>query len=60
MKSILVKFTLAVMVAGLVAACAGVPLTSPAHQTGDHIVQGGSLAGEGKIYFPLPFSDAQR
>ena len=60
MQSILRKFILAIMLSGLVAACASAPLTPPAYQTDSHIVQGEALAGEGKIYFPLPFSADQR
>ena len=59
-KAILVKFTLAVVLAGLFAACAGAPTATPANQADDNIVQGGSFAGEGKIYFPLPIPNDNR
>jgi hypothetical protein len=53
LESILMKFVLILVLAGFVAACAGAPSPPPAHQAGDHIVQGGSFTGEGMIYFPL-------
>ena len=53
MNSILVKFTLAVALAGFLSACAGVPSSSPANQKDDHIVQGGSFTGEGRLYLPV-------
>jgi hypothetical protein len=55
----LVKLTLTLMLVGLLAACAGAPLNPPADQADGHIVQGGSFAGEGKIYFPFPFEDGK-
>ncbi|MFA5112515.1 MAG: hypothetical protein WC443_13980 [Desulfobaccales bacterium] len=48
-----VKFALTVALAWFLAGCAGAPVSPPVHQADDHIVQGGSLAGEGMIYFPL-------
>jgi hypothetical protein len=59
-KAILVKFTLAVVLAGFFAACAGAPSTPPANQADDNIVQAGSFAGEGKIYLPLRFPNDNR
>jgi hypothetical protein len=59
-NALLVKFTLSVMLAGLLAACASAPIAPPANQADGHIVQGGSFAGEGKIYFPLPFQDDKK
>lgn len=53
MNTILVKFILAVGLAWLLGGCAGGPLSQPVNQADSHIVQGGSLAGEGMIYFPL-------
>ncbi len=53
MKLNLGKFMLVVGLAGAVAGCAGAPLSQPVNQEDHHIVQGGSLAGEGAIYFPL-------
>ncbi len=60
MHSIPVNFTLAVLLLGFLAACAGAPSSPPANQADDHMVQGGSFAGEGKIYFPLPLPDDKR
>ena len=60
MRAILVKFTLAVVLAGLFAACAEAPTPSPANQADVNIVQGGSFAGEGKIYLPLPIPNDNR
>jgi len=60
MKAIVVKFTLAAVLAGWFAACAGAPSTPPANQADDNIVQGGSFAGEGKIYLPLPIPNDNR
>jgi hypothetical protein len=60
MNSIVVKFMLAIMVAGSLAACASAPPPPPAHQADGHIVQGGSFAGEGMMYFPLPFADDKK
>lgn len=53
MNSILVKFTLVIVLAAVLASCAGAPSNPPANQVDDHIVQGGSFAGEGMLYFPL-------
>ncbi len=52
-KSSLVKFAPTILLAGWLAGCAGAPVSPPVHQADDHLVQGGSLAGEGMIYFPL-------
>jgi hypothetical protein len=59
-ESILVKLTLVLVLAGYVAACAVAPSTPPAHQAEDHIVQGGSFAGEGRIYFPLSLPNEKK
>jgi hypothetical protein len=59
-KSLLVKLTLAVFLAGLLAGCASAPYAPPANQDAGHIVQGGSFTGEGMIYFPLPFPDDKK
>lgn len=47
------KLTLILWLAVLLASCVSTPGPPPAIQTDDHLVRGGSLAGEGKIYFPL-------
>ena len=57
MKSILVISALAGIMAGLFTGCAAPPPPPSAYQSDSHIVQGGAFAGEGKIYFPLPFQD---
>jgi hypothetical protein len=38
---------------GAVVGCAGAPQSGPGKHADTNIVQGGSLAGEGMIYFPL-------
>jgi hypothetical protein len=53
MKSSLGKFMLVVGLAGAVVGCAGAPQSRPAAHADTNIVQGGSLAGEGMIYFPI-------
>jgi hypothetical protein len=55
MKSIPMAMMLAVFMAGLCTSCATAPPPPAASQSDSHIVQGGAFAGEGKIYFPLPF-----
>ncbi|MCK9375131.1 MAG: hypothetical protein M0P73_03160 [Syntrophobacterales bacterium] len=52
-KSSLVKFALTILLAWFLAGCAGAPVSPPVHHADDHLVQGGSLTGEGMIYFPL-------
>jgi len=48
------NLALAVILAGLLAGCAGVPPATPSQEAGGHMLQGGSFAGEGMMYFPLP------
>jgi hypothetical protein len=59
-KSSLGKFMLVVGLAWAVAGCAGAPLSQPVNQADGHIVQGGSLAGEGMIYFPVGFPNNKK
>jgi hypothetical protein len=47
------KLLLVVGLGWAVVGCAGAPLSRPAPQADTHIVQGGSFAGEGMIYFPM-------
>lgn len=54
MNSVLGKLALAIILAGLLAGCAGVPPATPSQEAGGHMIQGGSFAGEGMMYFPLP------
>ena len=54
MKSAWEKLALAVILAGLLAGCASVPPATPSQEAGGHMIQGGSFAGEGMMYFPLP------
>jgi hypothetical protein len=53
MRISLMKFLFVVMFACFLAGCAGTPLPQSANQGDVHIVQGGSFAGEGMIYFPV-------
>ncbi|MBW1917596.1 MAG: hypothetical protein JRI57_06185 [Deltaproteobacteria bacterium] len=52
MNASLLKFTLIVMLSASVDSCIAAPITPPAPQADDHVVQGGSLAAEGKICLP--------
>ena len=53
MKLFLVKIILTIVLGLFLAGCAGVPLSqSNTHEDG-HVVQGGAVAAEGMIYFPL-------
>jgi hypothetical protein len=49
----LMKFLFVVMFSCFLASCAGTHLPQSANQGDDHIVRGGSFAGEGMIYFPV-------
>ena len=48
------KFHLVLMLTLIVSACAGMPGIPAGSQPDDHIVKGGALAAEGKVYIPLP------
>lgn len=50
---VLAKFIFAVLLTLVFAGCAEVPDSQPVNQGDGHIIKGGSLAGEGMIYFPL-------
>jgi hypothetical protein len=53
MKLVLVKIILAAMLAWFSAGCVETPLPQPNTHADGHIVQGGAVAAEGMIYFPL-------
>jgi hypothetical protein len=59
-NSVLGKLALAIILAGLLAGCAGVPPATPSQEAGGHMIQGGSFAGEGMMYFPLPPLDHKK
>jgi len=52
-RSALMKIAFVVILAGWFAGCAGGAVSPPVGHSEGHIVQGGSLATEGMIYFPL-------
>lgn len=60
MKSAWGKLALAVILAGVLAGCARMPAATPSQEAGGHMIQGGSFAGEGMMYFPLPFSSDKK
>jgi hypothetical protein len=54
------KLVLVIILAGWLAGCASLPPATPSQEAGGHMLQGGSFAGEGMMYFPLPSFDHKK
>jgi hypothetical protein len=54
------KLALVIILAGWLAGCAGLPPATPSQEAGGQMLQGGSFAGEGMMYFPLPSFDHKK